>query len=119
MTQRGIRFDRFNCELLIDKLKKREKELYTHMRNLVGNSVDIWTAQSIAAAFDKLGLPYAKTEAGAPSFTKGFLESCSHPLGKMIIEARETNKTHSTFLQPYLDFSTKTGRIHPHVNQTS
>jgi len=117
MTQRGIRFDRFNCELLIDKLKKREKELYTHMRNLVGNSVDIWTAQSIAAAFDKLSLPYAKTEAGAPSFTKGFLESCSHPLGRMIIEARETNKTHSTFLQPYLDFSAKTGRIHPHVNQ--
>jgi DNA polymerase I-like protein with 3'-5' exonuclease and polymerase domains len=35
----------------------------------------------------------------------------------LIVEARETNKTHSTFLQPYLDFSAKTGRIHPHVNQ--
>jgi len=33
------------------------------------------------------------------------------------VEARETNKTHSTFLQPYLNFSAKTGRIHPHVNQ--
>ena len=117
MTQRGIRFDRHNCEMLMDKLKKREKELYMHMRNLVGNSVDIWTPQSIASAFDKLGLPYAKTEAGAPSFTKSFLESCSHPIAKMIVEARETNKTHGTFLQPYLEFSAKTGRIHPHVNQ--
>jgi DNA polymerase I-like protein with 3'-5' exonuclease and polymerase domains len=35
----------------------------------------------------------------------------------MIVEARETNKTHGTFLQPYLEFSAKTGRIHPHVNQ--
>ena len=35
----------------------------------------------------------------------------------MIVEARELNKTHGTFLQPYLDFSKHDGRIHPHVNQ--
>ena len=35
----------------------------------------------------------------------------------MIMEARELNKTHGTFLQPYLDFSQADGRIHPHVNQ--
>jgi DNA polymerase I-like protein with 3'-5' exonuclease and polymerase domains len=35
----------------------------------------------------------------------------------MIVEARELNKTHGTFLQPYLDFSAADGRIHPHVNQ--
>jgi hypothetical protein len=79
--------------------------------------VDIWAAQSIAVAFDKLGVAYGKTERGFPSFTKGFLEDCSHPVAKLIVEARETNKTHGTFLQPYLDFSAKTGRIHPHVNQ--
>jgi DNA polymerase I-like protein with 3'-5' exonuclease and polymerase domains len=45
------------------------------------------------------------------------LDSCGHPIAKLIVEARETNKTHNTFLQPYLDFSEKTGRIHPHVNQ--
>ena len=117
MTHRGIRFDRFNCEMLISKLKKREKELYIHMKNLVGVTVDIWTPQSIAFAFDKLSLPYSKTENGAPSFTKSFLDSCAHPIAKLIVEARETNKTHNTFLQPYLDFSEKTGRIHPHVNQ--
>jgi DNA polymerase I-like protein with 3'-5' exonuclease and polymerase domains len=79
--------------------------------------VDIWAATSIANAFDKLGIAYGKTTAGAASFTKGFLETCGHPVAKLIVEARETNKTHSTFLQPYLHFSAKTGRIHPHVNQ--
>ena len=117
MTYNGIRFDREKCSKLIDQLVVRERQIHAELRSICGNSVDIWAAASIAHAFDKLGVQYGKTSAGAPSFTKGFLDSCDHPVAKMIVEARETNKTHSTFLQPYMDFSKKTGRIHPHVNQ--
>jgi len=117
MTYKGIRFDRLKAEQLIDQLIKREQELIKELKRLSGASIDIWAAQSIAVAFDKLGVPYGKTENGLPSFTKGFLDSCPHPIAKMIVEARETNKTHGTFLRPYLEFSAKTGRIHPHVNQ--
>jgi len=117
MTQRGIRFDRTKAEQLIDRLQKREKAIYQELKSACGAGVDIWAAQSIAVAFDKLGVAYGKTENGLPSFTKGFLETCEHPVAKLIVEAREVNKTHGTFLQPYLDFSAKTGRIHPHVNQ--
>jgi DNA polymerase I-like protein with 3'-5' exonuclease and polymerase domains len=117
MTYKGIRFNRAKAEQLIDQLVKREQELIKELKRLSGASIDIWAAQSIAVAFDKLGVPYGKTENGLPSFTKGFLDSCSHPIAKMIVEARETNKTHGTFLRPYLEFSAKTGRIHPHVNQ--
>ena len=117
MTLKGIRFDRRKAEQLIDQLVKREAELSKELKRLSGVQVDIWAAASIAVAFDKLGVPYGKTENGMPSFTKGFLDSCPHPIAKMIVEARETNKTHGTFLRPYLEFSAKTGRIHPHVNQ--
>ena len=117
MTRRGIRFDRKKCAELIDNMRRREQELLAELKSICGKGVDIWAAQSIAVAFDKMGLPYSKTDNGLPSFTKGFLDSCEHPLAKMIVEAREVNKTHSTFLQPYMDFSAKTGRIHPHVNQ--
>jgi DNA polymerase I-like protein with 3'-5' exonuclease and polymerase domains len=117
MTQKGIRFDRRKAEQLIDQLVKREQELMKELKRLSGVQVDIWAAASIAVAFDKLGVSYGKTENGMPSFTKGFLDSCPHPIAKMIVEARETNKTHGTFLRPYLEFSAKTGRIHPHVNQ--
>jgi len=117
MTHKGIRFDRAKAEQLIDQLVKREQELMKELKRLSGVQVDIWAAASIAVAFDKLGVPYGKTENGMPSFTKGFLDSCPHPIAKMIVEARETNKTHGTFLRPYLEFSAKTGRIHPHVNQ--
>lgn len=117
ITERGIRFDRERCEQTIDQLVKREKQLLQELKSATGKPVDIWAAASIAVAFDTLGVPYPRTEAGAPSFTKTFLEECPHAIGKTIIEARETNKTHSTFLRPYLEFSAKDGRIHPHINQ--
>ena len=117
MTFKGIRFDRDRCEKTICKLKTREKELIDKLKTISGNTVDIWAAASIAKAFDKLLLAYPRSETGLPSFTKTFLEECENPIGKIILEAREVNKTHGTFLRPYLDFSAKTGRVHPHVNQ--
>ena len=117
MTLRGVRFDRNKCEQLLTQFKQREKDLMKQLRETVGNTVEIWAAESIANAFDKLGIAYGKTAQGAPSFTKGFLENHEHPIAKVIMEARELNKTHGTFLEPYLKFSEATGRIHPHINQ--
>jgi DNA polymerase I-like protein with 3'-5' exonuclease and polymerase domains len=91
--------------------------LLTQIKKTAGVGVDIWAAASIAIAFDKIGVGYPKSKTGLPSFTKSFLDSCDHPLAKVIVEAREINKTYGTFLQPYLDFSEADGRIHPHVNQ--
>ena len=117
MTLKGIRFDRDKCEQLIDQFKKREKELKKEMKTLAGVDIEVWAADSVAKAFDKLGLAYNKTAQGAPSFTKSFLDNYDHPLAKMIVESREVNKTHGTFLEPYLKYSVYDGRIHPHVNQ--
>ena len=117
LTFKGVRFDRENAEKLIKDMKRKEQQYLMDIKKEVGNHVDIWAASSIATAFDKLNIKYPRTEAGAPSFTKSFLDGNAHPIAKMIVEARELNKTHGTFLQPYLDFSAADGRIHPHVNQ--
>lgn len=117
MTYRGIRFDREKASQLIDQMQAREKTLLTQIKKTAGVGVDIWAAASIAIAFDKIGVSYPKSKTGLPSFTKSFLDGCDHPLAKVIVEAREINKTYGTFLQPYLDFSEADGRIHPHVNQ--
>jgi DNA polymerase I-like protein with 3'-5' exonuclease and polymerase domains len=117
ITAKGVRFDRDKCEKTIEDLVRRERALVAQIKSLSGIGVDIWAAASVAKAFDKLGIRYPRSASGVPSFTKSYLEECPHDIGKLIIEARETNKTHSTFLQPYLDFSAKTGRIHPHINQ--
>lgn len=117
LTYQGIRFDRDHCEKLIQDFKRRENEHIKQIKSISGEKVDIWAAASIARAFDKLGLPYPKTATGLPSFTKTFLDSHEHSVAKLIIEAREFNKTHGTFLGPYLDHSSADGRIHPHINQ--
>jgi DNA polymerase I-like protein with 3'-5' exonuclease and polymerase domains len=117
ITFKGIRFDREAAKKLIVDLQKKEKKLMAYIRKESGLPVDMWAAVSIAKAFDALGIDYPKTEKGAPSFTKSFLESCEHPIAKAIVEAREINKTHNTFLTPYLDASEATGRIHSHVSQ--
>ena len=62
MTEKGIRFDQKKAEQLIESLIKREAELLKELKRLSGVQVDIWAAQSISVAFDKLGVPYGKTE---------------------------------------------------------
>ena len=117
LTRKGIRFDRDNCEKQIEIMRQKEEKLLADIKKMSGAKVDIWAAASIAHSFDKLGISYPKSATGLPSFTKSFLDTHEHPIAKMIIEAREINKTYGTFLTPYLNFSAKDGRIHPHVNQ--
>jgi len=117
LTLRGVRFDRDRALALSKQMAVREKQLLAEVREMAKTPVDIWAAASIARGFDNLGISYPKTEAGAPSFTRTFLDSCDHPVAKAIIEARELNKTYGTFLQPYIAMSSVDGRIHPHVNQ--
>lgn len=117
ITLQGIQFNRAKCELKMAEMRKKEIEILKYLKSQAGMQVDIWAAQSIAAAFDRLGVQYPKTAAGAPSFTKSFLDTHDHPMAKMILEARELNKTHGTFLEPYLKHSAKDGRVHTHFNQ--
>jgi len=66
--------------------------------------------------FDKLSLPYAKTEkTGSPSFTKNFLSNHNNPVVKSIAKAREINKAHTTFIDTILKHQYR-GRIHADIN---
>lgn len=117
LTFQGIRFNRDRCEQIIADFKRKENEHLKQIKSVSGEKVDIWAAASIAKAFDKLGIPYPKTTTGLPSFTRTFLTTHPHEIATLISEAREYNKTHSTFLEPYLKHSAADGRIHPHINQ--
>ena len=84
---------------------------------MCGFNVEIWAAASIAKAFDEIGLDYPKTEKGAPSFTKAFLNNHSHELAKQLLLAREYDKSKNTFMDGMLKHVGKDGRIHGHINQ--
>jgi DNA polymerase I-like protein with 3'-5' exonuclease and polymerase domains len=117
MTWRGVRIDQDKVERTKDALLKREKATLAEIKNMTGLNVEIWAAQSLSKAFDKLSIPYPKTEKGAPSFTKQFLTDHPHELTKLVVEARNLNKTSGTFINTIMKHCRSDGRIHGHINQ--
>ena len=117
MTWRGVRVDQDRVEKTRNSLVKREREVMKEIKKISGRDVEIWAAQSLVKAFDKVGLQYPKTEKGAPSFTKLFLQENPHPLAQLIVEARNLNKTTGTFLNTIMKHCHADGRIHSHINQ--
>jgi DNA polymerase I-like protein with 3'-5' exonuclease and polymerase domains len=117
MTFRGVRVDLDRVEKTRDYLLKKEKNVLQEIRRVAGKDVEIWAAKSLAEAFDKVGIPYPKTEKGSPSFTKAFLSEHPHELPRLITQARNLNKTSGTFINTILNHCHDDGRIHAHINQ--
>jgi DNA polymerase I-like protein with 3'-5' exonuclease and polymerase domains len=113
----GVKVDVSKAHKLKRQLTLQEDMLLHKIKKETGQDIQIWAARSIAKVFDKLNLPFERTEkTNAPSFTKNFLSSHEHPLVKMIAEAREVNKAHTTFIDTIIRYE-HLGRIHADINQ--
>ena len=113
----GVRVDTENAHKLKQELLEEEKGCLHQVKKETQIDVQIWAARSIAQVFEKLKLPFDRTEkTKSPSFTKNFLQNHPHPLVKKIARAREINKAHTTFIDTILKHSYK-GRIHAEINQ--
>jgi len=113
----GVRVNQEQAAIEKRTLIEQEKKMLGEVLASTGIEVQIWAARSIAKVFEKLGLPFDRTEkTGAPSFTKNFLANHPHNVVKCIARAREINKAHTTFIDTILKYSSK-GRIHAEINQ--
>jgi DNA polymerase I-like protein with 3'-5' exonuclease and polymerase domains len=113
----GVRVDVEAASQLKHKLLTEEKECLQKVKKETGIDTQIWAARSIAQVFQKLNLPFDRTEkTNSPSFTKNFLKNHPHPIVKHIARAREINKAHTTFIDTILKHEHK-GRIHAEINQ--
>jgi DNA polymerase I-like protein with 3'-5' exonuclease and polymerase domains len=113
----GVRVDIDAAYKLKQKLVQEENQCLQQVKKVTGIDTQIWAARSIAQVFDKLSLPFDRTEkTQAPSFTKNFLQNHPHPMVQKIARAREINKAHTTFIDTILKHSHK-GRIHAEINQ--
>ena len=113
----GVRVDIEVAHQLKQKLVQEENQCLQQVKKATGIDTQIWAARSIAQVFEKLSLPFDRTEkTQAPSFTKNFLQNHQHPMVQKIARAREINKAHTTFIDTILKHSHK-GRIHAEINQ--
>jgi DNA polymerase I-like protein with 3'-5' exonuclease and polymerase domains len=117
MRFKGVRVDLEHAANIKQKIMDREFKIVSKIKSLTGIDVEIHAARSIAKAFDKLKLPYDRTEKSKePSFTKNFLQNHPHELPKLIADAREINKAHTTFIDSITKHAVD-GRIHADINQ--
>jgi DNA polymerase I-like protein with 3'-5' exonuclease and polymerase domains len=117
MRERGIRVDVEKAENLQTEFIAQEKLKLSAIKKLIGTDIDIWAARQIGQAFDKLKIEYPRTEkTGEPSFTQNWLHNSKHEISQLIVQAREINKFHNTFLQGILKYEHK-GRVHAEINQ--
>jgi len=113
----GVRVDSQRAHTLKKELTTKEERLIHQIKLDTGIETQIWAARSIEKVFQKLKLPYERTEkTDSPSFTKNFLSNHNHPTIKMIAEARKINKVNTTFIDTILKHQHK-GRIHAEINQ--
>jgi DNA polymerase I-like protein with 3'-5' exonuclease and polymerase domains len=113
----GVRVDTQGAYELKKKLIGQEQLLLQEIKKETQEDVQIWAARSIARVFEKLSLPFERTEkTGSPSFTKNFLLNHPHPTIQKIAEARKINKINTTFIDTILEHEHK-GRIHAEINQ--
>jgi DNA polymerase I-like protein with 3'-5' exonuclease and polymerase domains len=117
MRFKGVRVDIDKAHTMKTEFKKAEHELLNKIKGETNIDTQIWAARSIANVFDMLRLEYPRTEkTEAPSFTKNFLQEHKHPVVRMIAQAREINKAHTTFIDSILRYE-HNGRIHAEINQ--
>ena len=117
MRRRGVRVDVEQAQAAKTILEGKEKKLLQEVEKETGVLIEPWNATSLSKAFDSLDLSYNKTEkTKAPSFTKHFLQTHTHPIAKKILEIREYNKANTTFVDTILNHQYK-GRIHCEFNQ--
>ena len=116
MRARGVRVDLDKADIVRQGLKAKVKELKAEIKRKTGVEIEPWAGASVLKVFEALNLEYPTTEAGAPSFTKQYLNMHPHEVCQMIVKLREFDKADSTFIDSILRHE-KDGRIHTEFHQ--
>lgn len=123
MRFQGVAIDLDRAEQLKAVMEQELAGIDRQLKALVGFGVNTNANDSLAKAFDRLGLGYGFTKPsknypqGRPSFTKTFLKSVDHELTKLILKKRAREKLMGTFIQSYLLDSHVDGRVHCQFHQ--
>jgi DNA polymerase I-like protein with 3'-5' exonuclease and polymerase domains len=116
MRARGVRVDLDGAERAQAALRQRTKYLREMIKDKSGVDIDPWASASVAKMFDALNLEYPKTDKGAPSFTKQYLNAHPHSLCRALVKLREFDKADGTFIETIMRHEHK-GRIHTEFHQ--
>lgn len=108
----GVSIDVGYAEQLRDVLQGEANVVQQKIDAMAGFSVNVDAPDSLAKAFKVFGLDFPKTDKGAPSFRKEFLENHDHDFANAVTELRGIQKLKGTFVESYLLDSNVNGKVH-------
>lgn len=118
MRLRGVPVDIEHTQKLLKVLIKKQEDGLAAIKDLTGVAPDVWASDSLATVFKKLGVKVPLTKkTKKPSFRKEWLEAQTHPVAKMIVDARHQDKFRGTFIEGYILNGHVNGKIHAQFNQ--
>jgi DNA polymerase I-like protein with 3'-5' exonuclease and polymerase domains len=117
MWRQGVRIDVDAAERAKIGLTAEEKELDKQITSVAGRPLDVNVSADLVKLWEASGTSYPLTAQGNPSFTKGYLESCDHPVAKLVVKRRKVEKMRRDFVEGAILGSSVGGRIHSTFNQ--
>lgn len=118
MRKRGVAVNLDRAEQMRDRLKAEMAADQAKIDRIAGREVSVWAADSLAPAFDAIGLRYPLTpKTQKPSLTKPFLERVDHELARLVLNVRRLDKMIGTFIEGCILERHVNGRIHCQFNQ--
>lgn len=118
LRRKGVRVDLKKAEEFNHQLDIKVADTLARIRDMVGFNVNVNANESVAKAFDKLGLAYPYTKPsknfpnGQPSFVAKWLENHHHEVSSLIVGARKYEKFKGTFVESYIFGSHIHERLH-------
>lgn len=122
MRMRGVRVDVPRAERFRETLLAQEKEWDKRLRDIAGFDVPVKETKAIEKAFQKLGLPYPRTQPsrshpdGQASFTTPWLKTIKHPLAEGVWKKRRLMTVRTLFVEGFFLGLSTNGRVYPQVH---
>lgn len=113
MRREGVTVDVALAERMYGELATETDQLIERVRSEYGYSLGSTDSRELGRLFDRVGIPYPKTEAGNPSIEKEWLKALEHPLGELLNDIREHEKIRGTFLKSYIIDKNINGKLYP------
>ena len=118
MKFKGVKIDVQKAKAFGKRLNKTKNSIINYIERRTGIKIEIWAASSIKNLLDQQKITDYKTteKSGVPKLPKDYLSTHANHFLRLIVKARNFDKTENTFIAGLLDFVYE-GRIHADINQ--
>ena len=118
MKFKGVKIDVQKAKAFGKRLKKTKQNIIDFIERKTGVKIEIWAASSIKKLLDQQKITDYNTtpKSGLPQLPKDYLNTHKNRFLRLIVKARNFDKTENTFIEGLLGFVHE-GRIHADINQ--